>query len=338
MSSMPSERVESRIGPDVGRVLRSPALACEIAAMSPFRHRKEDASSHITAAAGIERVFTTGHKRSMTNVVGTFTDPESLMGYELSIVFAFAGVDGEQLVVERELLDAHMRWPGAQVEVSYDPSDPEGTLDFVRSPYTYPDPAEPRGWSSGVFDFPRLGARCAFGPDPQLDAERELFRTGARATAEILARKLHLLHGRDYIVPNTLTLRVDGRELQTDAHLPQGTEPKVGDLIEVAVSPDGARVALDTDERWRGPLGQLLVYARPAIQLEATAPSAISALAEGNPVVASLFQQVAAMKQSRHQMGKRYEKMVRAQLDGQRRAGQIDDAAYELLLQEALSE
>jgi hypothetical protein len=303
--------------------------------MSPFWSRKEDALSHVTAAAAIERVFTTGHKRSIGNVVGTFTDPESLMGYELWIVFAFAGVGGEPLVVERELLDPHFRWPGAHVEVSYDPSDPESTLDFVRSPYTYPDPAEPRGWSGGVFDFPRLGSRCAFGPDPQLDAERELFRTGARATVEILARKGHPLRGHDYVVPNTLTLGVDGRELQTDAYLPQGTEPKVGDLIEAAVSPDGARVALDTDERWRGPLGQLLVYARPEIQSET---AEISALAEANPVVTSLYQQVAAMKQSRHQIGKRYEKMVRAVLDGQRRAAQIDDAAYELLLREAMSD
>ena len=37
-------------------------------------------------------------------------------------------------------------------------------------------------------------------------------------------------------------------------------------------------------------------------------------------------------------MGKHYEKTVRAQLDGQLRAGLIDDAAYERLLQEALSD
>ena len=44
------------------------------------------------------------------------------------------------------------------------------------------------------------------------------------------------------------------------------------------------------------------------------------------------------MKRARGQMGKKYERMVRAQLDGQLTAGSIDQAAYEKLLNEALSD
>jgi hypothetical protein len=70
----------------------------------------------------------------------------------------------------------------------------------------------------------------------------------------------------------------------------------------------------------------------------AASTDAASASAEDNPLVAQLSEQIAAMKRARRQMGKHYERMVRAKLDGQRIAGLIDDAAYEQLLQEALSE
>jgi hypothetical protein len=64
-----------------------------------------------------------------------------------------------------------------------------------------------------------------------------------------------------------------------------------------------------------------------------------AASAPADDVLAQLSEQMAGMKRARSLMGeKRYEKQIRAQLGGQLRAGLIDQAAYEQLLNEALSE
>ncbi|MGZ6557752.1 MAG: hypothetical protein ACXVEY_13025 [Actinomycetota bacterium] len=52
--------------------------------------------------------------------------------------------------------------------------------------------------------------------------------------------------------PRTLTLRVEGREIDVEAWTPRAIWPEPGARMIVALSDDGSRVVLDTDERWDG--------------------------------------------------------------------------------------
>jgi hypothetical protein len=72
-----------------------------------------------------------------------------------------------------------------------------------------------------------------------LDRQRELFRTGQRAQAEVV------------------------NVIETRAFVPARCVPQPGDLIQIAVGDNGSDVALNTDERYNGPPGQALVFTTP---------------------------------------------------------------------------
>jgi hypothetical protein len=284
----------------------------------------------VSATATIERVHATG---AMRQGQGGAVDSYVRQTF---MVFRFIDPQGSELIVERELWVGEIRVPGSTVRVAYLPSDPQGSLDYDRDQVRSPDPAAPRGWGAGFFEIESLGSRCAVAPDPALDAERELFRTGRRAQAMVVRHHIHGLGGEQGNLRCTLQLRVDGADIETDVRTFPAWTPNAGSSIQVAIAAEGSTVALDTDERYYGPPGRALVYSMPDPYAAPDAADTASQ-AEMTPAAAELDQQLMAMKRARVQMGKRYEKTIRKILDGQRAAGLIDDGAYQELLRRALS-
>ena len=282
----------------------------------------------------------------------------------------------------------HIPPPGGEIELRYMPKDP---TKFHTYSTGRPDPNVPRGWGAGIFEVEDLGGHHAKSllARRTLDRQRELFRTGQRAQAEVVnVTCVDPLDVKRGVLEFSLALRAGGRDIETRARVPARCLPQPGDRIQIAVSADGSEVALDTDERYDGPPGQALVFTTPpevaaqrpptvsladhaaeadskmaavetrneagmarieAYRAGETPPSSADVTAEGSAqtgaasapaddLVAQLSEQMAGMKRARRQMGKHYEKTVRAQLGGQRSAGLIDDATYEQLLNEALSE
>ncbi len=346
----------------------------------------------VTTVGTIERVVVTEKT--------TGGDDAAWGGYAATVVYLWCRFTDQRGVVRTEeihkqFLPENIPPPGAEIEVRYMPDDP---TKFETSATSWSTPAGPRGWGAGIFDVEDLGghhAKSMFANRP-LDRQRELFRTGQRAQAEVVnvtcldpkATNAGLRHLKRSVHEYNLSLRAAGREIETRAFVPARCVPQPGDLIQIAVSDDGSDVALDTDERYDGPPGQALVFTTPpelaaqrpqeeslsdqvagqqsklaawqerteagmarieAYRAGETPPSAADVTAEGaaqtgaasapaDDLVARLSEQMAGMKRARRQMGKHYEKAVRAQLGGQRSAGLIDDATYEQLLNEALSE
>ena len=101
--------------------------------------------------------------------------------------------------------------------------------------------------------------------DPERDAERQLFREGRRAEAEVTRRDdAGGFAGQSFEYPFTLALRVDDREHQVEVRADEPHfVPDVGDRIQVAISADGSELALDTDERFYGPPCRVLVWSTP---------------------------------------------------------------------------
>lgn len=123
-----------------------------------------------------------------------------------------------------------------------------------------PDPSVPRGWS-GVFEVEPLGAEGAFPLSGHgIDEDRELFRTGRQVAAELIRSKDGRWLERPKAFPRTLTLRVEDREIDVETWTPRAIWPELGARMTVALSDDGSRVALDTDERWDGLPGRALIF------------------------------------------------------------------------------
>jgi hypothetical protein len=292
----------------------------------------------VQATATLERVHATG---AMRRARGGAVDLDIR---QMFIVFRVTDPGGSELVVERELWKGQVREPGSTVPVAYLPDDVAGSLDYDHNSVRSPDREVPRGWAAGFFEVEPLGTRCAVPPDPALAQERELFRTGRRAEATVLGHQIHALGGNQGNLRCTLELRVGGSDIETDVQTFPGWVPNPGSHIQIATDAGGSTVALDTDERYYGPPGRLLVYSWPDAEAYPgpvspdAAGQAAAQPAPGAGPPAWLAGQIMEMKRSRLQMGKRYEKMVRGILDGQRVAGVIDDATYEDLLREALSD
>jgi hypothetical protein len=157
----------------------------------------------------------------------------------------------------------HIPPPGGEIELRYMPKDPTKFYTYGTGPV---NPAVPRGWGAGIFDVEDLGGHQAKSllAKRTLDRQRELFRTGQRAQAEVVSVTcLNPRHLKRSVCEYSLALRAAGREIETRAWVPFRCVPQPGDLIEIAVSADGSDVALDTDERYDGPPGQALVFSTP---------------------------------------------------------------------------
>jgi hypothetical protein len=290
----------------------------------------------VSAPATIERVHATG--RSEVPYGLHIGDDRDAIVLQVFMVFRFADQHGSERVVERELWVKQIRPPGASTVVAYLPGDIEGTLDYDRSQVRWPNPAEPpRGWGAGHFELEPLGLQCT-ASDPALAAERERFRAGPRAEATVVRHKLHALGDGLGSLHYTLQLRVGGADHEVDVHTHPAWAPNPGARLQVALDGDGAPVALDTDERFYGPPGRLLVHSTPdPSQATSLLPEGSAARPPGSGVTTELDQQLAQMKALRFQMGKRYEKNVEKILGVYLRTGQIDQATYEELLRETLS-
>ena len=297
-----------------------------------------DVWKHGTRTTGtIERV-------AVTNTTNNSSGNSTVQ--RVFLTFVFEDERGQRVVREEKFWvgpDA-IPQPGARVELAYDRS----RIDYDHRTMREPDPDVPRGWGAGIFELEDWGGHkgraLMFKGD--VEEQRELFRspTAQRRTAEVTHVKTHIgqrraMHGY------TLSLRIDGEVREVKVWAPWYSVPGEGDFIEVALSPDGSGIALDSDERFTGPPGQALVFRRPAgapprpTQAERTQAEAFELFApalgqivqneqpppgfEGvlldqqlppGAAGAMLDQQLAGLKAARPLLGDQYEPAVRALL------------------------
>ncbi|MEA2125641.1 MAG: hypothetical protein QOI80_2423 [Solirubrobacteraceae bacterium] len=310
----------------------------------------------IRSSAVVERVVVTATDDS--------DDHGGAHNQYVHLTFRFTDEHGADTLVERKCKVGigNVPPPGTGVDIAYLPDKASDSLVFAQRPYRAPDPSVPRGWGAGIFELPDLGGHRAKAPlaRHEVDQQRELFRRGRRAQAEVLTvtrgawRKRATSH-------YTFTLRVDGTEVTAKAWVPRLCVPEPGDLIQVAI--DGDEVALDTDERYDGPPGQALVFTTPPERLEqrqagimATQPGVGEAMAAraaalraaaaapagppampGPAMAGMIDMQLSALKLGRGMMGGGYETTVRQVLDGARAAGIITEAEHADKLRQALA-
>jgi hypothetical protein len=277
----------------------------------------------VRAAATIERVVITDRRESREGLRAR--DGSGSIHPIVALIFRVAVAGAPEVICERrlEFPTAHIPAPGTTVPVSYAPGLASTTIDVVRETggvlvtdlWEPPDPSVPRGWSGGVFDVPALGSEGGFPLSGHgIEADRELFRTGRRTTARIVASaNTGETEQTAWERVLKLKLEVDGREVEVTTWTPGAIWPDTGDLIEVASTSDGSRLALDTDERWDGLPGRALVFRTGgALAAEPSAVEKVAATASsaGDPdgLLATLDAQLATMKLSRDAMGKRYER------------------------------
>jgi hypothetical protein len=240
--------------------------------------RGPDLTNGVRTTASVERVFITGRTESH--------DPTGNRGSSVvDFVFNVADETGKAGPCERRLLVNY--WyipiPGTVVPVVYLPGRFAETLDLVRNDrdnpvideWILPDPAVPRGWSGGYFDVEGLGSEGTWPLSGHgIEQERELFRTGRQVEAEIIRAKQSWLTRRESF-RQTVTLRVEGRELEVKPWTPVHAPPQPGDRIKVAFGDDEHAPALDTDERWNGLPGRVLAMTTPPEVLAARSPEAV---------------------------------------------------------------
>ncbi len=218
--------------------------------------RKAPFEDGIRTTATIERIVVTDFSHDHSSGVH---QPE------VYLTFQFTDEHGAVVRHERRLAVAHVMPPGSRVDVAYLPGDLD-TIDFDRHTIQPPDPAVPRGWGAGIYEVEDLGShRSGTAQEREsIDKQRELFRTGRRAQAEVLGmRDGDWRVGRRNEGQMMFTLQIDGTEVEASACVSYYPEP--GDTIEVAISVDGTGIAFDTDERYSGGPGQGLVFTTPKV-------------------------------------------------------------------------
>jgi hypothetical protein len=214
----------------------------------PFKHG-------VRTTATIERVVVTDYSHDHS---GGRQDPE------VYLTFRFTDEQGAAVMHEHRLAVEHVPAPGSIVDIAYVPGELD-TIDYDRETIRPPDPGVPRGWSAGIFAVEDLGTHRSGSPDERLgiDKQRELFRTGRRARAEVVSmREGHWQVGRRNEGEMIFDLRIDGTIVEAAACV--SYYPQIGDTIEVAISDDGTGLAFDTDERYSGGPGQGLVFTTPS--------------------------------------------------------------------------
>jgi hypothetical protein len=217
--------------------------------------RNRTGKNAVQTTGVVERVVVTESDNGTSNRFAT--------GQRTYVTVAFSLEDGTTTMQEqrRMLGYGEIPAPGSRVAVSYRPGDPS-SFEFTQT--GPPDAGVPRGWSAGIFDAPDVGskrARAVFGRRGFKDQE-ELFRTGRRMTATVIAREYGRRRSRG-AHHWTFELEAQGERFEAQACAPSQGAPDVGDLIEIAVASDGTSVALDTDPRYDGPPARALVFRTP---------------------------------------------------------------------------
>lgn len=302
---------------------------------------------HGTRTTGtIERVAVTN---TTSNGGGSNSDSQRVY-----LTFVYQDDRGETVTREEQFWigpDA-IPIPGARVTLAYT----DARIDYDHPNMSHPDPDVPRGWAAGILEVENWGTHKgrALIFDGALADQKALFAspTATRRTATV--RDVKASRGaRRAMHTYTLTLEIDAAIRDAKVVAPWYSVPEPGDLIEVAISPDGQRIALDSDERFSGPPGQALVSRRPpgapprptqaqrreAEAMEFFAPAMGHALAaepkpQGFAIVgggqaptmlgaeqlppemaaAMLDQQLAGLRMARPMLGDQYEPAVRALL------------------------
>ena len=144
--------------------------------------RDRNPEERITANATIERVVVTARDNG--------DEDTSATAQTVYLTFAFNDLGGSPVTHERKfrLGFGAIPAPGSRVEITYRLGEPK-SLDYSMHSSRPPDPEVPRGWSAGIFSVPDIGSHHAISPFARsgVDDQRELFRTGERARAEVLA-------------------------------------------------------------------------------------------------------------------------------------------------------
>ena len=220
------------------------------------------AADGVRTVATIERVTVT-----VIGVGEARADGRQADNQVVYLALRFSDEQGTVVVHERrsDLRPEKIPAPGWSVLAAYVAGKPE-TVDYDPRAMRPPDPSIPRGWGAGIFEVEDLGTHRAKSPTARgaIDEQRELFRIGLRAQAEVVGVDApvyrlgqRLKRGAAEV---TLKLRVEGSSVETKAWVPAACVPEPGDLIEIAMSADRSEVALDSDERYDGPPGQALVF------------------------------------------------------------------------------
>jgi hypothetical protein len=306
--------------------------------------RKLDLSTAIRTTATVERVVVTDTQQVSRATMHHWDQ-------DIYVLFSLVDDHGAPVTCYRELL-VQPGWippPGSRVPVVYEPGRLNETIDFVRNDQAQPatdlreppDPTVPRGWSGGVFEVDAMGGGGKFPLSGfGIEADRELFRTGRQVVAKVIA----ITHANKWVgaansdaQAQTLTLEVEGRQIEKTAWVPQSCYPKIGSYITVALNADGSELALDTDERWDGSAGRLLIFAPPDPYIQPTLPPGMGPIRGSEPVL-PLEQRLANLKDQRLTMGDGYEPAVRQLLDIYQRTRHIDKKRSKELLKEALAD
>ncbi|MEA2170220.1 MAG: hypothetical protein QOF76_3520 [Solirubrobacteraceae bacterium] len=244
-----------------------------------MRLGKDPWKEGVQTTATIERVLVTRFCEGDT--ADNATDPVTFL------TFRFADEQGATVLQERRYaIKGSIPVPGSTVTVAYMP-DKRDKLEWDRHTVAAPDPAVPRGWSGGAFEVPDLGGVrpgdrfpvvSYFSGKPiienwdphALDLQRELFRTGRRTRATITGVR-RTGRGWHNVWERALTLQTPEQAYEAPVFLCY--VPKPGDEIEIALSPDGAHIALDSDERFLADgAAQGLVWTTPADVAYARSP------------------------------------------------------------------
>jgi hypothetical protein len=269
-------------------------------------------------SAYVERVAATAKTKSVLTSDSAFTTNAS----ESALVLRFAGPDGATTLHEHRLWAVNLPLPGSTVDIVYFPDKlDELVIDWAT--LAGPVPAERRGWSAGIFAVDPMGTMHSDEADrATLDAQRDLFRTGHRARGTFTMGGL--TGGNENVRRGAFhwagSIRVEDGEHHLELWVPTSSAPEIGDEIEVAISPDGTQVALDSDERFDAPPGRALVLIHPPAAPEPTRAEVVQASTE----------RLAAAQTSGTEMQWMAQLSAIANLASARDQGAMDAASYEI--------
>jgi hypothetical protein len=215
--------------------------------------------SGIRTRATVERVVATSGQTPLRS-----GSPER----KIYVTFRLTDESGQEILQERAYFADPMSYPapGITLDVAYLPGRPE-TIMYDVTTAQLPDAGIPRGWGDGIFGVDDLGTHRAhsLGGDRDIGRDRELFRTGRRATGRVISvdEPGFISVERRGLGHYTIHIDVDGTTYAKKVWTIRTFVPRPGDLIKVALDPRGREIALDADERFQGPPGVALVFTRP---------------------------------------------------------------------------
>jgi hypothetical protein len=275
---------------------------------------KDAWKSGVRTTATVERVHVTNLRESHDGS----QDADHMV---VILTFGFRDEHGADVTQARRCpIAASIPVPGSSVDIAYFPGK-LGKLEHDRRSVRPPDREVPRGWGAGIFAVEDLGelpkalfdslaqnlptprggglgrrligslvgdlAPVPVDDDPaEIDAQRELFRTGAPTTATVTAVGNTRRRRGSNIWEQAMALQTADGSLEATAFVANTARP--GDEIKIVVSPDGSRVALDSDERFTSArTAQGLVFTPPP-----AAPGSTESTSEQEQTIAHLARAV----------------------------------------------